>query len=200
MKKALLLPFILFLFACGKDETSFPERYLFSHVQRGPNALYEMTSPSTYQVVNPIVGSFKTNLDSTESFIVEFIQSFFDVKEVTLVSENMIHLIIQLEEELLDTTVTYTLEDKEIVIAALEDSKLLQFNPNTSEFEVCVLTEFAIPGPNAIFPNTAYSFSSHECSLGDELTDYADVFIAQNNLESMDTVGVMITKLIYTKQ
>lgn len=128
----------------------------------------------------------------------EFIELIFNLHEIELLSENMVRIHMTIDEEEIDTIVTYTKDDKQIIIEALAGSDLISYNESEDEFVVCGFTTYAIPGPNVTNPGPPYfQFNIEECQEGGDLNAQIDYVIASYDYKSLDTIGIFLTKFVY---
>ncbi len=125
-------------------------------------------------------------------------QVAFNLQEIELLTENTVRIHIITEEEDLDTIVTYTMQDEEIIIEALSDTDIIYYDSDNDEFVVCGFTSVAIPGPNVINPGPVYNhYNVEDCLENADLGDHLDYLLVNNDFVTLDTIGLFITKLVY---
>ena len=186
---------------CGKDDDQFPKTYKFSHTDQSQERQWVLDSPLSGSEIDVNTGSFGGYWGELKADVLELMLVAFELKQIDLLSENMVRIQIQFEEEFLDTTVTYTIEDENLVIEALGDSDLIGYDEDADEFYVCGLFTAVLPGPNVQNPGQQYfQYDVEECQDDADLDDYLDYVLGLEDYMALDTVGIFITKLVYPKQ
>lgn len=198
MKLLLWICLAAILVGCDSTDINYPKSYTLSHIEHAPEGLFVLTSISDYTPIDVQTGSYGMYREETKALVEEFIVVAFDVREVELLSDDMVRIHWFTEDEEIDTIVTYTMEDKEIIIEALAGSNLLVYNSEDDQFEVCAITQIALPGPNVFNPGQEYNnFDVSECLPNYNPEDYVEDALVDFQYAIGDTIGVLITKFIY---
>lgn len=189
---------LVFSIACGKNNESFPKSYTFSHIDQEEEALFLITSEATATELDVNTGQYGEARDYVREVSAELIQVAFDLQEIELLSEDMVRIHILVDEEVIDTVVTYTKEDEEIIIEALSSSDIIYYDSNEDQFVVCGFSSVALPGPNTTNPGSHYNqIIVEDCQANATLLQHLFHFTDQNSVEVFDTVGILVTKVIY---
>lgn len=197
MKYFLIFSFISILASCGK-ESDYPRSYTFSHVDQSDEGLFLLSSPTSTTILDPNTGSYGENRSELKVETKETIKLIFDLQEIELLSENTVRIHIIIDQVNIDTIVTYSKEDKNIVIEALADSDLIFYDSENDQFVVCGFTTIALPGPNVINPGPPYyDVLVEDCLEGGNLNDHLNYILSKDNYVALDTIGIFITKFIY---
>ncbi len=192
---------LMICMGCGKDDEQFPKTYKYSHTDQTQQRQYVLTSPLTGSEIDINTGSFGAYWGDLKEQALEIMLVAFELKQIDLLSENMVRIQIQFEEEFLDTTVSYSIEDENLVIESLGNSDLIGYDEEADEFYVCGLFTAVIPGPNVPNPGQQYNqYDVEECQDGANLNDYLHYVVGLEDYMPLDTVGIFITKLVYPKQ
>ena len=198
----LLIPFI----ACDKDDDNdpinpYPITYSFDHIDQDDEGLYLVNANKSLTVLPTNIGLYGAHKDSLKTELQPEILSNLDLQEIELTSDTTIifHYIYQGHPVL--TPARYTLDNGQIIISDTLFSDLVQHDLEANEFVLCGVTPFALPGPNAFFPfgPPYWEFNTEECMPGFTNQDYAEQFADIKDLQPLDTVGVLLTKYIYSK-
>ena len=198
MKHLIIIFLALIILSCGKDSISYPKSYTFSHLQEFPEGLFLIGNPTNPITLPLNTGTYGANRLALKAQSAEIMQQIFDLQEIELLTENTVRIHIKLDDEELDTIVTYTVEDEEIVIQALEDTDLIYYDKEEDQFVVCGFTTFALPGPNVQNPGQHYYAAFIEdCLEGGGLNEHLDYALTQNSYMPLDTIAIFLTKFIY---
>lgn len=194
-----LFPVLLMLIlACNLDNVSYPKSYTFSHIDQSEEALFLITSESTATELDVNTGQYGTAREYVREVSAEALQIAFDLQEIELLSEDMVRIHILVDEEVIDTVLTYTKEDEEIIIEALSGSDLIYYDSDEDQFVVCGFSSVAIPGPNTLNPGSHYNqIIAEDCQENATLLQHLFHFTDQYSIETSDTVGILVTKMIY---
>ena len=160
--------------------------------------MFFVTSPNSASELNLNTGSFEGAWPSLKQDSEDFIRVAFDLQEIELISDDRVRIHIITDDVVIDTTVSYTVQDEEIVIEALSDSDLIYFDSEDDAFIVCGFTTASIPGPNTINPGPHFDFwSIEDCQEGADLMGHLNYVLDKYDYTALDTIGLLITKLIY---
>ncbi len=193
--------FLILCLGCDKDDDQYPKIYKYSHQDQSNERQWVLSSTTNGNVIDVNTGTYGAYREEFKEQVAEGMKLSFELKQIDLLSDNMVRIQIQFEEEFLDTTVTYTMEDENLVIEALGDSELIGYDENADEFFVCGFASAVIPGPNVVNPGQQYNqYTVQECQDDATLEDYLDYVLSQDPYLPLDTVVIFITKFIYTKQ
>lgn len=199
MKFILITIFAIFFLSCGKDSNiSYPKSYTFSYLDQSDEGLWLLGTPT-----NPIslalnTGTYGTYREDLKIEVHDFLKEVFDLQLIELIDESTVRIKFQTPDALVDTIVTYTMEDKEIIIDALEDTDIIYYNSDNDQFVLCGFTNIALPGPNVLNPGPLYNTpNTEDCQQGAGLGDHLDYLLSNNNYASLDTIAIFITRFIY---
>jgi|SRR6187401_2868434 len=197
MKIFIPIVFVFILSGCSKEDTnSFPVSYTFHHVDQSDERLY-VVDGINLETIPVNSGTYGIERDSFKSFIQEFMLVAFDLREIELLSEDSLRIHLFVDEEEIDTVVSYSTVSDSIVIDSLQGG-LLAYDKAADQFVVCGVTTFAIAGPNVQNPGVIYQqFNLDGCTPGYSNEDYATDILVDNGLLSLDTIGVILTKFIF---
>ncbi|HZV68056.1 MAG TPA: hypothetical protein VFG10_00860 [Saprospiraceae bacterium] len=199
LKYCILYLLFLSIMACGNDTSiSYPVSYTFSHTEEGIEGLFLINNPTSGTPIAVNTGEWGEERSDIKAFTLEFMQEIFDIQEIILLNEDQVRLHIISDGEELDTTVNYTMEDEEIIIAALDSSNLISYNSDLDQFELCGFTYGGIPGPNTINPGQQYGIVHvQECIKNYDLQDYLNFLLNQHDFNTLDTIGMFEMKVVY---
>jgi len=198
MKYFFAILAIQIILGCGNELVSYPKSYTFSHVDQSEEGLFVLNTPTSAISIPVNTGTYGVyRLDFLEESR-EIIKFIFDLQEIELLSEDMVRIHIITDEAVIDTIVTYTMDDENIIIEALADTDLIYYDSEEDAFILCGFTSAALPGPNA---NTGLPHYNHynveDCLEGGDLNDHLDYVLDINEYAPLDTIILFITKFIY---
>lgn len=199
MKKLIFLLFIFHIASCKKDDSrSYPIVYNFDHVDHSEQGLYIVETPNTVSPLPLTSGTFGIYKENILTQIEEFRATSFGIKEVVLLDEQRVHLHLIIDELAWDTIVYYTRNGDDIMIDDFASSGLLYFNHQEDQFESCMKTSFAIPGPETINPGPNYNqFYIDPCLQESTVEEYIQLMLFSTPYNPQDTLGVIISRFIY---
>lgn len=185
--------------SCKKDESlSYPKSYTYHSTQQNHEGLFLVSHNNRVIPISLETGSYKTFKEDLKLEVAEAMQMIFDIHEIELLNENTVHIHLTIDEMIIDTVVSYTLEDGDIIIEALHGNDLFSYNADEDQFELCSRTQFALPGPNVLNPGQEYNqFGVSECLVDHDPEAYAQLMLDEIGYQPLDTLGVFITKFIY---
>jgi len=114
MKSCLLLisGALICLTACGdKDTIKYPRLYTYSHVEQDDGQTYVIDANGDADPIPTPGGAYGDFIDSLEQFIINTQKEFFFIEEFELLSESSVRFKGLFDQVLLDTTLTYTMQD-----------------------------------------------------------------------------------------
>jgi len=191
---ALLLVMVI---ACGKEnQRSYPVKYDFDKRDQTDIGQYLVTNTHQLSTLSPTIGSFGFFKDDLIDQINELTEIGFDVRDITLLTEDSLNLHFFTDHDEYNEVLTYTTVNGEIKLDA-GDEALLTYDKNNDQFVVCWSATFPIPGPNVTNPGSAYNSYNDRCLIGYSNQDYAQRLLDSLNYQSLDTIGVILTKIYY---
>ena len=195
MKFWLAISIGLFVLACKKDEgSSFPKSYTFDREDQSDEALYVLTSSSSYDHIPVTTGEFGAARDTLKKWMKEGMRIGFDLKEIELLNEDTLRIRFAIDDEEFDSVWTYSNIDGDIVIDSLEEG-LLQYEKDIDQFVVCGILSVAIPGPNTPDPGIEYwVWYLRECQPGYSKDQYVNDMLTSFTYSPLDTIGIIITR------
>lgn len=198
MKYCILLASLTLLFGCGNDpDTKYPVLYTLDHFDQTDEGHYLVVDSDEVSSIPTNIGSFGANKDELKQEIRDFFEIAFNLKEVELISEDSLRIHFIIDEEEIDTIVNYSMINDSIVIDSLEGG-LLSYDKDEDQFIICGVAVFALAGPNVADPGPEYyNFVVTECLPEVSNQGYALKLLGENDFVSLDTVGVILTRLIY---
>ncbi|MBK9981740.1 MAG: hypothetical protein IPP15_04845 [Saprospiraceae bacterium] len=205
MKIFLFVSFVVVLVACGKDDNNpvspYPVAYGFDHIDQTNEGLYVVTADNSLSGLPTSTGLFGQYKDSLKTELQKVIASNLDLQEIELTSETELRFHYIYQGHSVMTPATYTIVNGDIIIADSLFNDIVSYDKVADQFNLCGVTAFALPGPNAIFPlgPPYFQFNVETCIDGHANRDYAMDLLISKNLKPMDTIGVLVTKYIYTK-
>lgn len=198
MKYILFISAIIFLISCGNEEDSFPKSYTYSHMDQSQEGLFLLNTPENAISMALSTGLYGAYREEWKEQSAELMQVAFNLQEIELLTENTVRIHIITDEEELDTIVSYTMQDEEIIIEALSDTDIIYYDSENDEFVVCGFTMVALPGPNVLNPGPIYNqVIVEDCQEDGGLGDHLDYLLGNNDFVALDTIGLFITKLVY---
>lgn len=93
-----------------------------------------MNSPSSGTSINANVGFYGQYRQELKDESAESIKYIFDLQQVTLLSDDMLRIQIKVEEELIDTTIMYTIVDEQLVSEALAGTNIISYDEAEQPF------------------------------------------------------------------
>jgi len=206
MKNIILILLLGCIIACHKDDdnptpTVYPISYTFNHIDQTDEGLYLVTSPNTLSDLPTTIGLYGQYKDSLKTELQKQIKAQLDLNEIELTSDTTLVFHYMYMGHLVATPANYTINDGQIIFIAPLFQGLVTHDKATNQFEICGATPFALGGPNAANPfNAPYlQFNPKPCVEGHSNKDYALDFLIVKHLQNMDTVGVLITRYVYSK-
>lgn len=207
MKYLIMILVVASIFACDKDDDNpnpsiYPINYTFNHIDQTDEGLYLVTSPSTLSDLPTTIGLYGQYKDSLKTTLRQYIESQIDLDSIQLTSDTTLFFHYVYQGHPVKTPVNYTVQDGQIIIAASLFQGVIGYDKTTDEFSICGAVPFALPGPNAQNPfgSPYFQFNPKPCVPEHSNKDYAMDFLIAKHLQNMDTVGVLVTRYIYSKQ
>ena len=199
MRILCYLFFSLIFFSCDKDDNiQYPKSYIYKETIHPEEGLYVVIANDHAMSIPVTAGTYGQNRQTFKENIAENMREILDIHLIELLDEHSIHLHLTYDEEELDTVLSYTLEEKEMLIEGLQGIQLFDYNAAEDQFELCAQTQFAIAGPGVHNPGQEYHiFYTNECLEDYELDDYLATMLGNFSYTPSDTLGIFITKLIY---
>lgn len=208
MKHLILIFALISFIACHKDDdnptptTQYPISYKFNQIDQTDEGLYLVTSPSTLSDLPTTIGLYGQYKDSLKTELQKQIKAQLDLDQIELTSDTTLLFHYTYQGHPVATPVSYTIEDGQIIIPASIFQGLVSYDKAADQFLICGATPFALPGPNALNPFGApyFQFNPKPCVEEHSNRDYALDFLIAKHLQNLDTVGVLITKYVYSKE
>ena len=207
MKFLILILAIASIIACHKDDDDptpsiYPINYTFHHIDQSDEGLYLVTSPSTLSDLPTTIGLYGQYKDSLKTTLRQYIESQIDLDSIELTSDTTLVFHYVYLGHPVQTPVKYTVQDGQINIPASLFQGLIGYDKTADEFSICGAVPFALPGPNAQNPlgSPYFKFNPKPCVAEHSNKDYAIDFLIAKHLQNMDTVGVLVSRYVYSKQ
>ncbi len=197
MKTVLYTLILISIIACRKeDKRSYPIVYNLDKKDQADIGQYVVTNTHQLSTLSPTIGRFGLFKDDLIQDINDLIEIAFDVRDITLLTDDSLNLHYFVDHDEFNDVLTYTTVNNEIRIDSSEDA-LLTYDKNIDQFVLCWSATFPIPGPNAILPSQAYNSYNDRCLVGYTNKDYAQRLLDSLNYQPFDTIGVILTKIFY---
>ncbi|HZV68991.1 MAG TPA: hypothetical protein VFG10_05580 [Saprospiraceae bacterium] len=197
MKTISFTLLLVMIIACGKEnQRSYPVKYDFDKKDQTDIGQYLVTSTHQLSTLSPTIGTFGFFKDDLIDQINELTEIGFDVRDITLLTEDSLNLHFFVDHDEYNEVFTYTTVNGEINIDSSHEA-LLTYDKNNDQFVVCWSATFPIPGPNVANPGSAYNSYNDRCLIGYSNQDYAQRLLDSLNYQSLDTIGVILTKIYY---
>ena len=207
MKYLIMILVVAGIIACKKDDdnvtpSNYPVSYTFHHIDQTDEGLYLVTSPTTLSDLPTTIGLYGQYKDSLKTTLQQYIESQIDLDSIELTSDTTLAFHYVYQGHLVTTPVNYTVQDGQIIIPASLFQGLIGYDKTTDAFSICGAIPFALPGPNAQNPfgSPYFKFNPKPCVAEHTNRDYAQDFLIAKHLQNMDTVGVLITRYVYSKK
>ncbi len=205
MKNLFLALLVIGFLACRKNDdppiSPYPIVYVFDRIDQTNEGLYAVTAEHSLVDVSTSTGLFGLYKDSLKTELRKAIASNIDLQEIELTSETELWFHYIYQGHMAITPATYTKVNGDIMITDTLFTSIVFYDKVADQFDLCGVTAFALPGPNAIFPFGApyFQFNVATCIDGHTNREYAMDLLNSKNLEAKDTIGVLVTKYIYSK-
>ncbi|HEX5111759.1 MAG TPA: hypothetical protein VFV79_02860 [Saprospiraceae bacterium] len=207
MKYLILILVVASIIACHKDDddstpSGYPITYTFHHIDQTDEGLYLVTSPTTLSDLPTTIGLYGQYKDSLKTELKKYIESQIDLDSIELTSDTTLVFHYVYLGHPVGTPVKYTVNNGQITIAQSLFSGVIGYDKSNDAFNICGAIPIALPGPNAQNPfgSPYFQIQAKPCIEGHANKDYALDFLIAKHLQNMDTVGVLITRYIYSKQ
>jgi len=190
------------MIACGKDEppvTVYPTNFTLDHNDQTDEGQYLVTGALSVSDLSINIGTYGAHRDSLKTEVRKKLESTFGLSEINLLSDTTLELHYTFNGNPVITPLSYSKVDGVIIIPDPFFSGLVGYDKATNTFILCVVTPFALPGPNAINPTgpSYLNFNITQCIAGHVNRDYAISYIPQKNLQVSDTVPVLVTRYYF---
>jgi len=206
MKYLILILVAANIIACNKDDddpspSTYPINYTFNHIDQTDEGLYLVTSPTTLSDLPTTIGLYGQYKDSLKTELQKYLESQIDLNSIELISDTTLVFHYVYQGHPVTTPVKYTVDDGQIMIAESLFSGVIGYDKSEDAFNICGAIPFALPGSNAQNPfgSPYFQFNPKPCVEGHSNKDYALDFLIAKHLQNMDTVGVLITRYVYSK-
>ncbi|MEP6794260.1 MAG: hypothetical protein ABJB16_08045 [Saprospiraceae bacterium] len=205
MKNLFFALWVMGLIACHKNDDNpvspYPIVYVFDRIDQTNEGLYAVTAEHSLADVPPTTGLFGQYKDSLKTELRKEIASNIDLQEIELTSETELWFHYIYQGHMAITPAAYSKVNGNITITDSLFTTIVFYDKVADQFDLCGVTAFAMPGPNAILPFGApyFQFNVETCIDGHTNRDYAMDLLISKNLEAKDTIGVLVTKYIYSK-
>lgn len=199
IKYLSLASILLILFSCSKDpKSSYPVLYTLHHIEQSDEGHYLVETEDDISSLPTNIGSFGSYKGDLKLDILEGLRIAFNLKEIELLDEDSLRINGFVDDEEFDLKLGYSVSDGNILIDSLEGT-ILTYEKEDDQFVVCGATVFALAGPNVSNPAGPdyFLFSSSECPPGFVNEDYAYKLLSEYTYQPLDTLGVILTRLIY---
>lgn len=199
MRNLYCLFLSLLILGCDKDDNiQYPKSYTYQQTIQSEEGLWVVTTSDQADPIPLSSGTYGQYGEDLKDEVAFTMNEILNIHLIELLDENSIHLHMTFDEEVLDTIVNYTIEEKEMIIEGLEGIQLFYYNADEDQFEYCSKTQFAIPGPNVVNPGQQYDlYTVDECLTDHDLDDYLANMLENFAYTQGDTLGIFVTKLIY---
>jgi hypothetical protein len=206
MKNLILITMVVSVIACHKDEddpmpSPYPITYNFHHIDQSDEGLYLVTSPNTLSDLPTTIGLYGQYKDSLKTELQHYIEGQVDLNSVELTSDTTLVFHYVYQGHPVGTPAKYTTQSGQIIISDSLFNGLVAYDKTADQFLICGAIPFALPGPNAQNPfgSPYFQFNPKPCVEEYSNKDYALDFLLAKHLQNMDTVGVLITRYVYSK-
>lgn len=198
MKYLALASSLLILFSCSKDpKSSYPVLYTLDHIEQSDEGHYLVENADNISSLSTTIGSFGSIKDDFKIEILDGMRTAFNLKEIELLDEDTLRINGFIDDEEFDLKLGYSVSDGNILIDSLEGT-ILTYEKDDDQFVVCGAAVFALAGPNVSNPGPDYfAYSVSECPPQFVNEDYAFKLLSEYPYQPLDTLGVILTRLIY---
>lgn len=198
MRIVFILAIVISLIGCQKDKAEYPKSYSFARLDQNDESLYVVSANNTAVPIDLNTGTYGLYREEIKQQSSELIESAFNIQEIVLLSENMVRLHILFDEEVIDTVLSYTKQDEQIIIEELAETDFFEYDPDNDRFLLCGFTTVAIPGPNTPNPDSKYNIPIIEDCIDNASAESTIAHVLNtNDFVVGDTIGLLFTRFHY---